>query len=137
LLQDLDLDEGLHALANEFRLNTMIDLELTLPDDLPEVTPEQTDQLLNITREALSNVARHSGASRAVIAVSADERTLSLLIGDNGRGFDPTEDRRDGHHGLVNLQSRAEILGGSLVVNSGRGRGTQVEARVPMASAGS
>jgi signal transduction histidine kinase len=131
LLQDLDLDEGIFALGNEFRLNTMIDLELAVPDELPPVSAEQADQLLHITREALSNVARHSGASRAVLTLTEDEGTLSLVISDNGRGFDSAAEREDGHHGLANLQARAEALGGSLEVKSAPGAGTQVAARIP------
>src|SRR3954453_9703079 len=132
LLQDLDLDEGLFALANEFRLNTMIDLDLRMPDQLPAVNSEQVDQLLNMTREGLSNVARHSGASRAVLALTANDRTLNLLISDNGKGFDPAAVRADGHRGLANLQSRAEALGGSLEVKSKPGAGTAVEANIPL-----
>ena len=136
LLLDLDLDEGMFALANEFRLNTMIDLELLVADQLPPISPEQVDQLLNMTREGLSNVARHSGASRAVLALAASDGTLTLLIGDNGRGFDPAEGRTEGHHGLANLQSRAEALGGSLKVKSKPGAGTEVEARIPLTQDG-
>jgi signal transduction histidine kinase len=132
LLQDLDLDEGIFALGNEFRLNTMIDLELLVPDELPPISAEQADQLLHITREALSNVARHSGASRAVLALAADDGTLSLVISDNGRGFDSAGARGDGHHGLANLQARAEALGGLLEVKSELGAGTQVAARIPL-----
>jgi two-component system, NarL family, sensor histidine kinase DevS len=136
LLQNLELDEGLFALANEFRLNTMIDLEIAIAEGLPPVSAEQVDQLLNMTREGLSNVARHSGASRAVLALAANDGTLTLLIGDNGRGFDPAEGRSAGHHGLANLQSRAEALGGSLQVKSKPGAGTEVEARIPLAQDG-
>ena len=132
LLQDLDLDEGTFALANEFRLNTLIDLELLIPEHIPAMSAEQVDQLLNITREGLSNVARHSGASRAVLALTVNGGTLSLLIGDNGKGFDPAEPRREGHHGLENLRSRAEALGGSLEVRSRPGAGTEVEANIPL-----
>jgi signal transduction histidine kinase len=136
LLQDLDLDEGTFALANEFRLNTLIDLELLIPEHIPAMSAEQVDQLLNITREGLSNVARHSGASRAVLALTVNGGTLSLLIGDNGKGFDPAEPRREGHHGLENLQSRADALGGSLQVNSKPGAGTEIKAQIPLASGG-
>jgi signal transduction histidine kinase len=89
-----------------------------------------------MTREGLSNVARHSGASRAVLALAANDATLTLLIGDNGKGFDPAEGRTEGHHGLANLQSRAEALGGSLQVKSKPGAGTEVEARIPLAQDG-
>jgi signal transduction histidine kinase len=132
LLLDLDLHEGMFALANEFRLNTMIDLELVVPDELPPLSAEQADQLLHITREALSNVARHSAATRAVLTLAVDDGALSLVISDNGRGFDGAAARGDGHSGLANLQARAEALGGSLEVKSASGGGTEVAARVPL-----
>jgi len=110
----------------------MIDLELLLPETMPEVTSVQADQLLNITREVLSNVARHSGASRAELELAVRDGTLTLVIGDNGRGFDTTAARSDGHRGLANLKSRAETMGGSLEVNSERRAGTRVVASVPL-----
>jgi signal transduction histidine kinase len=131
-LENATLDEVIHSVGNEFRLNTMIDLELVIPDELPALTGEQAEQLLSITREALSNVARHSGATRAVLELVTGDGTLGLSIGDNGRGFDPAELRSAGHHGLSNLQSRAEALGGSLEVKSEPGAGTRIEARIPL-----
>jgi signal transduction histidine kinase len=66
-----------------------------------------------------------------VLTLTEDEGTLSLVISDNGRGFDSAAERGDGHHGLANLQARAEALGGSLEVKSAPGVGTQVAARIP------
>jgi signal transduction histidine kinase len=132
LLEDADLDTGIHTLAAGFRLNTLIDLDVTLPDPLPELATEQVDQLLTITREALSNIARHSGASRAEIQLTVSDDTLTLLIGDNGKGFDPLLLRTVRQHGLTNLSSRAEGLGGTLRVKSQPGAGTQLEASIPV-----
>jgi signal transduction histidine kinase len=130
LLDEADLATGIRTLATEFRLNTMVDLEIHLAEPLPRLTPDAAGHLLSMTREGLSNVARHAGATRATLQLGADNGTLTLVIGDNGRGFD-TRRSRHGGQGLGNLQSRAEALGGSLVVRSEPGAGTRLEARVP------
>ena len=114
----------------------MVDLEVTVPDELPAVAPEQADQLLAMTREALSNIARHSGASRATIELAASDSTIRLVIGDNGRGFDTRQQRTGRQHGLTNLAARAESLGGTLNVTSAPGEGTRMEALVPLEPAG-
>ncbi len=59
---------------------------------------------------------------------------LTLVIGDNGRGFDPLQPPAHGQ-GLGNLQSRAEALGGTLLIRSEPGAGTRLEARVPVSTA--
>jgi signal transduction histidine kinase len=89
--------------------------------------------VLAITREALSNVARHSAASRASIRLSTTGESLSLVIDDNGRGFDVNEERSSSHRGLANLRSRAEALGGKLNVDSRHGAGTHLELTMPLA----
>ncbi len=131
MLDEADLASGLHSLAAEFQLNTMIDLELRLAEPLPELLPATSAHLLAMTREGLSNVARHSGATRASLELSAEDGTLRLIIGDNGRGFDASEARGRQQHGLANLRSRAEAMGGSLIVQSEPGAGTRLEARIP------
>ena len=89
LLEDADLGSGIETLAAEFRVNTMIDLEVHLYSPTAVVDSEHATHLLAITREGLSNIARHSGATRASVELTQEEGSLQLTISDNGRGFDP------------------------------------------------
>lgn len=131
MLDGADLATGLQSLAAEFRVNTMVDLDLDLTEDPPELLPASAAHLLAMTREGLSNIARHSGATRASLELKHVDDMLSLIIGDNGRGFD-VEAVRSGHHrGLANLRSRAESMGGSLIVHSEPTAGTRLEVRLP------
>jgi signal transduction histidine kinase len=134
LLERSDLIGGLAALADEFRLNTMVETEIDL-DEGAEAVAALTDgpraQLLQIAREALSNAARHSGASRATIRLEDRDGGLLLLIEDNGRGFDPAGVHGGEHQGLVNMRDRATSLSGHLEVDSSPGIGTRIIVRVP------
>ena len=97
-----------------------------------EIRPEVAEQVLNALREALSNAARHSGASRVDVTVDVDaDGMLTVLVSDDGTGI-PAEGRRSG---LRNMASRAEKLGGELrLADADPGAaapGTRLEWRVP------
>lgn len=132
LLIDADLGAGIETLAAEFRANTLIDLELTIDPQLPELPRELAGHVLAITREALSNIARHSNATRAMIELSTADDALRLVIGDNGQGFDVDAARSPRQRGLGNLRARAEAVGGRLDLTSEEGAGTQVTAKLPI-----
>lgn len=135
LLGPADLGGSLAALADEFRLNTLIDLDLVADEEaLADLPPEHRVQLLQIAREALSNVARHAKATAVQLVVERDGPDLVLSVVDNGRGFNPDASRPGGHQGLQNMRARAASLGGQLVVDSRPGRGTRIIARVPLMS---
>jgi signal transduction histidine kinase len=89
------------------------------------VDPPVRVQLYRIAQEALSNVARHSGARHCRIEWGADERGARLRIADDGAGFDVDVDR-PGHFGLDNMRSRAQEIGASLSLTSRSGEGTEV-----------
>jgi signal transduction histidine kinase len=95
-----------------------------LDDDVPADVGEH---LLGALRETLSNVARHSGASRVDVQVRAAE-DLTLIVRDNGSGIKDTGRRS----GLRNLEERAEKFGGTLTLSPADGGGTEVEWRVPL-----
>ena len=78
------------------------------------------------------NIARHSKATRATIGLSADNGMLSLVIGDNGRGFDIGAARSSRQRGVGNLHARAEAVGGKLDLNSEEGAGTRVTVDIPI-----
>jgi signal transduction histidine kinase len=102
---------------------------LELDGRLDEVPGDVGDHLLSALREALSNAARHSGASKVEVQVQAAAE-LSLVVRDNGSGIKETARRS----GLANLEQRASRLGGSFRVESVAGGGTELDWRVPCAS---
>ncbi len=85
-------------------------------------------EVLAVLREALSNVARHAQATRVDVAVMADG-ALTLRVIDDGRGL-PVE-RRAAGRGMLNMQTRASALGGTMFTRSGSPSGTFLEWRVP------
>ncbi len=126
---------GLATLAEEVRLNTVMDVELVAQQDLLEPDPTCSGQLLQIAREALSNIARHSNATRVLIDIAVRDSELALEIADNGRGFDLVAERGTAHLGLANMEQRAAELGGRFEITTLPGEGTRIIARVPLVPA--
>jgi signal transduction histidine kinase len=130
----IDLLSGLAALTDEFERSTLIEVELSSDPDVP-LDPDESLQLIQLTREAMSNVARHAEASKVVVNVEDRREWLRLSIIDDGRGFDTSEGQRPGHHGLTNMHARAESLGGSLAITSDDD-GTRVVFEMPRGARG-
>src|SRR5207244_4026607 len=87
-----------------------------------------------IVQEALTNVARHAAVAAAQVRLAVADGVLEVSVGDGGVGFDPAAvAARSG--GLSGMRERAELLGGTLMVESATGRGTRVTARLPLAAA--
>jgi signal transduction histidine kinase len=92
-------------------------------------TAELSDQMLAVLREALSNVARHAGATKVDVTVDTDSAgMLTVLVRDNGSGI-PEGGRRSG---LANMADRAGKLGGALRLSPAAGGGTELEWKVPV-----
>ncbi|HYC07005.1 MAG TPA: ATP-binding protein, partial [Candidatus Binatia bacterium] len=137
LLGGTTLADGLIAIVDEFRHNSMIDVELDFSRLLGEPDEVATPHLLGLVNEALSNIARHSGATRATVsAATADDGALRLAIVDNGHGFDPARAVSLGHQGLANMRSRCATIGATMDIESSSS-GTTVEIRLPAAEAAS
>ena len=98
--------------------------------------PLQVEQaLFRVVQEALANVARHSGAKRAEVDLIYTANTLTLRVSDDGRGFDPADDRDQGF-GLQSMRERMEGLGGRVSVESAPGEGTRVTCVCPLDDSG-
>jgi signal transduction histidine kinase len=136
LLESGDLGHGLEHLATELRRSGGVAVAVSVDDEhghLARLPIETVAELLAIVREALSNVARHAGATSCRVILSTERERLRLEIHDDGRGFDASRRGRDGHHGLANMRSRGEALGATFEVESAHDRGTRiiVVLRVP------
>ena len=131
LLSGVTLMIGLAAIVEEFRHNSMVDVELHAEAMDVEPDPTTTAHLLGVVNEALSNIARHSGASQAMVWISAEpDGSLRLRIEDNGRGFDPEAVGSLGHQGLANMRSRVATVGATMDIASDA-TGTRIEIHRP------
>jgi len=98
--------------------------------------PEEIELVLfRITQEALRNVWRHSGATRAEITVEFEPSRVRIAISDNGRGFSPPKTvgdlARHGKLGLAGMEERARLIGAVLSVESQAGQGTKISVELP------
>ena len=112
-------------------------VRLVVDEEQRQLKAIAEEEILQITREALTNAARHSGANAIQVRVSFERNRLRVIIEDNGLGMDATESvaRRDGHFGLVGMRERAEVIGGRLTIRSALGQGTAIELSVPAGTA--
>jgi signal transduction histidine kinase len=87
-----------------------------------------------IVQEALTNVARHADVVEATVRLWIDVDTLSVMIADQGQGFDPQANRTRLSMGLAGMTERATLRGGDLTIESAPGAGTRVTAILPLAT---
>lgn len=129
-LEDLGLLLALRRRAEESAARAAATLSLSLPARLPALSPAVEQALYRIAQEALSNAAHHAGARSLTVELAVDGSTLSLLVADDGRGFDPQSPAAGGHFGLPGMRERAQRVGGALQITSRPGSGTAVRCTV-------
>ena len=131
-LDDFGLVPALERLVATFTEQTgiRVDLEETLGGS--RLPPETETALYRITQEALTNVVKHAHATRVSIVLTRKDASVTAVIEDDGRGFDPANTREDGF-GLLGMRERVELIGGRLGVEA-NGAGTAVVAVVPVLS---
>jgi signal transduction histidine kinase len=95
------------------------------------LAPDRRKHLLLMLKEAITNIARHAGASSVDIALSLEHKRIRLRVADDGRGFDPAV-ASDGN-GLRSFQTRAAEIGGEATVRSSPGAGTTLDVTAPLA----
>jgi signal transduction histidine kinase len=103
--------------------------------DIPRLPPEMETALFRMCQETMSNVARHAQATAVLVQVGVEGDALVIDIEDDGKGFDhEAAARREGRRpwGLLGIRERAEILGGTVRIESAPGQGTQVAVRIPL-----
>lgn len=131
VLADRRLDEALRQLAEELQENsgivTVVDVDARVAADFGK----SSAQLVQITREALSNVAQHAGAKTCRVSLMRKGDSGVLEIEDDGHGFDPVRSSTDGQ-GLRNMRERAHAMGGRFSVESTAAEGTTIRVTLPL-----
>jgi signal transduction histidine kinase len=116
------------------RLGTAVKVRFTYPKKLPRIAFAQKANILRIIQEALTNVRKHSKATRLLLKIATHDDKLEVSLKDNGVGFDVNRalKRGPGHFGLVSIQERAQLVGGQLTVTSAPGKGTRIHGMFPL-----
>jgi len=129
ILADRQLDQALKQMASEFGSRTGIVTVADVDNEAASILASRAGDVVQLAREALSNVSRHGDAATCRVSLRRGDEGLVLEIDDDGRGFDV--DTTSWGMGLRNLRERVESLGGVLVVESTPGEGTTVRATLP------
>ena len=132
-LEYLGLAVAVQSHCREFSEKFKIKVEC-----LCEGIPENLDSLLalsllRVIQEALHNAGKYSGAKLITVDVRGSAEELSLLVADDGVGFDVEEARLSAGLGLISMRERIHLAGGEFAIASKLGKGTRITARVPIA----
>jgi NarL family two-component system sensor histidine kinase LiaS len=126
-LTDKGLIPAIEEYVADWARQSDIEIEVNVPED--ETLPMEVEQaLFRVAQEALSNITRHSEATKVKIKLHCANNEIVLSISDNGRGFDKV-DAGDQGMGLQSMRERIKSLNGSLTIESEPGQGTRITAR--------
>ena len=126
MLDDLGLDVALRALCEEFSRLEAVRVQF-LTRSLPASIPRDIALCFyRIAQECLRNVAKHAGTKTAKVTLTGSGRGLRMRVIDYGTGFHPEAVRGKGGLGLISMEERARLVGGSLSIHSRPGDGTKV-----------
>lgn len=136
VLDDLGLLPALEWLTSDLSQHFGIAIDMEVVGSVRRFPPEAELVLFRIAQEALRNVWKHSGASKAWVTVEFSNDKTVLTIKDNGKGFELPERIGDlassGKLGLAGMQERAQLMGGKLMLESAPGKGTTVTIEAPI-----
>ena len=122
------LQASIEQLVADFRSNTNIEIveSISLPTAL---SSEANVSLFRIAQEALTNITKHSHATKVLLSIEATEKQIAFLVRDNGCGFELS--RNTTGFGLQGMEERTAALGGKLEIVSNCGEGCQISVKIP------
>jgi len=136
-LDDLGLAAAVRWYADEHLRPLGIKVTFEIGGDEQRATGAAATAIFRIVQEAVNNVARHSGARRARIALEFGPSAVLTIVEDDGTGFDPEGLRQPQESGrglgLLGMRERAELFSGDVEIESSAGQGTSVRVRIPYA----
>lgn len=129
-LEGMGLVDAVRDLLTETQQNNPdIRFDLKVEGSVPLLDEALELSAYRIIQEAVTNIVRHAGATRAHISVTSDEGQVRLVIADNGRGAPSV--KREGHYGVRGMQERAESHGGHIVFQPAAEGGLEVVVSLP------
>lgn len=124
------VEQALRDVITQLRAAEKMTVQLTAPDRQPPFAPPVFEAVVQITREAISNVLRHANASALTVEVTESDLMFQLVVEDNGKGFE-LDALRNGM-GMRNMQERTRIHGGTLRIHALPNQGTRLILTIPI-----
>lgn len=132
ILYDLGLHDALDWQLNEFTRNTGISHELSFNAHANFLSDEISIVVYRILQEALTNAARHSGATHVEVILTVENNILEMIVHDNGKGFNEKIALSPSSIGLLGLKERARAFNGDTEISSKPGEGTVIRMFIPL-----
>ena len=131
ILEELGLLAAIHRLVRDLNRATSIHAVAELPESLGEIPQESEIAIYRTVQEALNNAARHSQAKNLHVALESHAGWISFVVEDDGIGFKRSKTGEQ-TFGLIGMRDRIAAVGGNLKYRSAKGKGTEIQASVPI-----
>ncbi len=131
VLDNLGLLAAIEWQAEEFQNRMGIECSCFLTVDELSLPPDHATAVFRIFQESLTNIAKHSQASRVSIELREEDKSYILEIKDNGKGISEEDKNKVNSFGLLGIQERTHLFGGSVVISGNDGKGTTVSVIIP------
>jgi len=133
ILDDVGLVPAVEQYVDKIRQEDHVDVYLEVEGLARRLSPEIEATVYRILQEALLNARKHARATGIKVSIVRQHHRLLATVTDNGQGFSVAMVDAEGDNwGLIGMRERAEVIGGSLEIESTPGRGTEVRAEVPI-----
>ncbi|MFL9859498.1 histidine kinase [Paraburkholderia madseniana] len=123
---------ALEWLVEDFGRRNSIPCQLRINGGEPVLPDAYATAVFRIAQASLTNVVRHAGASRADVTLTSTAVALDLRVSDDGCGFDPATAYRGNSYGLLGMQERVRLIGGTMTIDSAPGTGTAISIHIPL-----
>lgn len=124
--------ERLQDMISRLHIPETLRIQIEAPNARPLFTPATFEAICQMVNEAVSNAVRHAQASSITISTQQDKDQFLIVVADNGRGFDLEQLPNQAGLGLRNIQQRAALHGGQVIIDTAPGRGTRLTISIPV-----
>jgi two-component system NarL family sensor kinase len=126
VLMKMGLINAVKDMCNHISVGKLLRISLEVHGLNTRLNPNIEVMLYRIIQELLNNIIKHAQATEAIIQFIKDNQRLSVIVEDNGKGFDTQETDEEVHTGLSTIKSRVNYLSGQLTIDSGKDTGTTI-----------
>jgi signal transduction histidine kinase len=131
VLDDFGLPAAIEWQVEEFQKRTGIEASVTINSRLEGLQRKSATTIFRVLQEALTNVARHSQATRVKASLHKHNGKLKFSVNDNGKGLSEEKLSDNRSLGLIGMRERVNFIGGEITIKGKKGKGTTIDITVP------